>query len=135
MQLRQFKHPVVQLIVFAFHFQQFFVGSPFNDFSMFQYHNGVGISYRGQAVGDHKYGSSFHQLVHSFFNQGFCSGVNRGCSFIQDQHRRIGNGSPGNGKKLPLSLREISSVSGNHGVISLRQTTDKGVCIGNPGSF
>lgn len=55
-------------------------------------------------MGDDKYGSALHELVHSFFDQRLGSGVNGGCCLVKNQHRRIGNGGTGNREKLALAL-------------------------------
>ena len=57
-------------------------------------------------MGDDKYGSALHELVHSFFDQRLGSGVNGGCCLVKNQHRRIGNGGTGNREKLALALGE-----------------------------
>src|SRR5699024_3750487 len=41
-------------------------------------------------------------------------------------------GSPGNGQQLPLALAQVSAVSGEHGVISLRKHLDESIGVGQP---
>ena len=63
-------------------------------------------------------------------NQGFRTGVDgRGC-LIQNHHRGIRHSGTGNGNELPLTLGQIGTVAGEHGVVTLRQTGDKIVGIG-----
>ena len=84
-------------------------------------------------MGDDKYGSALHELVHSFFDQRLGSGVNGGCCLVKNQHRRIGNGGTGNREKLALALGEVGSVGGQHRVVAVRQTADEGIRIRNFG--
>ena len=62
-------------------------------------------------------------------NDTFCSCVNRRCRFIQDQYRRIGNGSSCDRKKLTLSLRQFFSVSAQARLITFRKHSDESVCM------
>ena len=51
---------------------------------------------------------------------------------IMRDAKRRGYHSPANGQQqLPLTLAEIGSVSGDHGIITLGQATNEGVCVGN----
>ena len=81
-------------------------------------------------MSDHKGGSAFHQFIHAILHQFLRTCINGTSGFIQDQHRWICHCSPGNGQKLPLSLTQIRSVITQHGIVSVWQSADKAVCIG-----
>ena len=102
----------------------------FNDLSFFKDQDRLRIFHSGKAVGDDKDGPVFHKGVHTLFNEIFRTGVNGTGSLIQDQHRWAGNGCPGNGQQLTLSLGKIASVRIEHGIIPHRQTADKRICAG-----
>ena len=69
------------------------------------------IHYCRQTVGDDKNGTSFHQVIHTFLHDTFCTSINTGRRLIQNQYRRIGHSGSCNGKKLSLSLGKLLSVS------------------------
>ena len=70
-----------------------------------------------------------------FSMRGFGTGINGGGGLIQDQHRRIRHGGPGNGQKLALALGEIGAVAGDHGVVAFGKPADKGIRIGDRAAF
>ena len=49
---------------------------------------------------------------------------------VQNQHRRVRHCGPGNGQQLPLSLGEVGAVSGQHGLVAVRQPADKPIGVG-----
>mgnify|MGYP007069436914 CR=1 FL=1 len=63
----------------------------------------VSVTNGGKAMRDDEACPTFHQLVHRFADLGLGAGVHAACRFIQDQYRRIGNGSSCDRKKLTLS--------------------------------
>ena len=107
--------------------------APLNDLTLLKDHNGLGIADGGQTVGNDKDGTTLHQAIHAFFNHPLRPGVDGGGGLIQNQHRRIGTGRPGDVQKLPLPLAEIAAVIGNPGVIAFGQMADKGICAGQTG--
>ena len=74
-----------------------------------------------------------HQAVHSRLHDFLCAGIDRARRLIQNKSRRIRNGRAGDGKKLPLALRQVGAVPSKHCIISLRKTPDKTVRVGEPG--
>ena len=68
----------------------------------------------GQPVGDDKGGAAGHQGVHALLDQGLGAGVDGGGGLVQNQHRRVGHGSPGDGQQLPLALAQVGAVAGEH---------------------
>ena len=72
--------------------------------------NPIRIEDGGQAVGNNKTRTPFHQFGHGLLNQSFSAGIHRTGRFIEDQHGGIGENGPGNGNQLFLSL-EIAASS------------------------
>ena len=65
----------VQLVVAALLGNQLVVGTTFNDMSLFQNHNGICIADGRETVRNDEYGTSFHQSIHTFLNNGFSTGI------------------------------------------------------------
>ncbi len=124
---------MVELVVLALLLQQVVVAAPLHHLAVLQHQYGVGVADCAQPVGDGKDGPSLHELVHALFDEGLGTGVDGGGGFVQDEHRRVGHGSPGDCQQLPLALGQVGAVGGDHGVIALRQAADEGVGVGDAG--
>ena len=74
-----------------------------------------------------------HQGVHAVLHQLLGAGVDGGGGLVQDEHRRVGHGRPGNGQQLPLALGEVGAVAGEHGVVAVGQAADEAVGVGQLG--
>ena len=95
---------------------------------MIQYNDHIRIFHRRQAVGNNKNSPALHQSVHPLLYDSFCTGINRGSSLVQDHDRRICHSRPGNGQKLPLSLRQVGAVFCKKSIIAFRKPGDKVIC-------
>ena len=73
---------------------------------------------------------TLHQLAESILNLYFGTGINRGCRFIEYQHRRTGQHDARYAQKLFLPLGQASAGLAYHGVVSLWQTLDEFVGMG-----
>ncbi len=104
--------------------------APLDNTSLFEHHNHIRIFNCRQPVSNDKHGPAFHQTIHSPLHNGFRSGVDAGCCFVQNQHRRICDGCSGNGQELPFSLGKTRTVSVQHRMIALRKPRDKIMRIG-----
>lgn len=102
--LGKFESAGIKLIIGAFFGEQFFVVASFDNTSVLQNHDCVGISDGGQTVCNDKYGTSVHQCIHTALNDCFGTGINAGSSFVQNEYRRIGNSGSCDGKQLALTL-------------------------------
>ena len=102
----------------------------FDDASLFQNHDAVGVAHGGQPVRDDKGRASRHQRVHTVLHQFFRSRVDGRSRLVENQHRRIGHGRAGNGEQLPLSLAQIRAVAGQNGRVAVRQAPNEAVCVG-----
>ncbi len=97
------------------------MGAPLDDLPLLQYHDGLGISHSGEAVGDDKHRPAGHQAVHALLDKLLGPGVDGAGGLIQNQHRRVGHRCPGDGQQLPLALGEVVAIPGEDGVIPLGQ--------------
>ena len=78
--------------------------SALNDTPLFKDDDAVTVSDRREAVRNDKRRSALHQAVHALLYNALGTGIDGAGGFIQDQDRRIGDGSSGDGKELSLSL-------------------------------
>ena len=86
-------------------------------------------------MGDDEHGAVLHDGVHPLLDEALRPGVDGAGGLIQNQHRRAGDGRPGDGQKLPLPLGEVAPVPVEHGLIAVRQLADEGVRVGDPGGL
>src|SRR5699024_11029849 len=115
----------VELVVGALEGEQLVVGAAFNDTSMVENHDGIGVFDGAQSVSDDKDGSSGHQCVHTSLNNRLGTGINRAGCFVENHNRRVCNGSTGNRQQLTLALRQAGTVAGKRSIVAQRQTGDK----------
>ena len=119
--LFQFELTGVELVVPALLFQQLIMAASFDDLPLFQHQDGLGVTHGGEAVGDDEDGPPIHQGIHPLFDQVLGAGVDGAGGFIQNEHRRLGDGGPGDGQQLPLPLGEVGAIAGELGGIPLWQ--------------
>ena len=72
----QFQLTGVELIVGTFECEKLVVGTALDDPSVFQNHARIAVPDCGQPVGDDKYGTSLHQVIHTFLYDRFSTGIN-----------------------------------------------------------
>ena len=87
----------------------------------------------GKAVRHNKAGTALHHAGKSFLDTHLSAGIDGGCCFVQDQHRRQAEHHAGNAQQLLLALTDVAAVLGDNGVVALRQAADKAVCMGGFG--
>ena len=116
--LRQFSLTGVELVVAAVLGQQILVVAPLDDLALLQDHDGLGVADGGEPVGDDEHGAARHQPVHALLDELFRAGVDGAGGLIQNQHRRVGAGRPGDVQQLPLALAEVAAVAGEDRVDS-----------------
>ena len=78
--------------------------SALDDVAVLQNHDGVGVPYGRETVGNDEYGPSVHQSVHSLLDKALGTRIDGTRSLIQDQYRRIGYCRPRDGEELSLPL-------------------------------
>ena len=107
--------------------------APLDDPAVVQHHYGVGVADGGEPMGDDEHRPPLHQLIHAPLHQSFGTGVDGGGSLVQNQHRRVGDGGPGNSQKLALALAELLAVVGEDGLITHGQPGNELVGVGQLG--
>ena len=83
----------------------------FDDPSVFEHHDSVAVTDRGQPVGDDEYGPASHEVIHTLLHDLLGPGIDGGRRLIEDQYRRVCNCRPGDGQQLSLALGEFFSVA------------------------
>ena len=83
---------------------QLFVCTLFNDATVVEHDNQVGIADGGQAVGNDKGGAPLHDGVHASLDELLRAGVDTTGSLVENEHARVSHGSSCDGQKLTLTL-------------------------------
>lgn len=104
--LFQFKCTGIQLIVLPLCRNEFIMCTTFNDMTMIQNNNDIGVFDGRKTMGNDEYGSAIHQSVHTSLDNLLCSCIDGGSRFIHDHNRRICYSTTCNGKQLTLTLRK-----------------------------
>ena len=125
--------PRIQLVIPALLLDELVVGATLDDAALLQHHDAVGVLHCAQPVGDDKGGAAGHQGVHALLDQGLGAGVDGGGGLVQNQHRRVRHGSPGDGQQLPLALAQVGAVPGEDCVVPVGQAADEAVGVGQLG--
>ena len=68
--LTKLSHPMVQLPVLAVLREKLIMRATFNNPSLLQHHNCVGVADGGKPVGDHEDGAPRHEGVHAALDEG-----------------------------------------------------------------
>ena len=95
-----------------------------HDVAILHHKDDIGLTDGGQAVGHNKAGTALHHAGKSFLDAHLGAGINGGCCFVQDQHRRQAEHHAGNAQQLLLALTDVAAVLGDDGVIALGQAAD-----------
>lgn len=74
-----------------------------DDAATLKHHDTVRIPYRGETVGDDEGRAALHEPVHAVLYDAFGSGIDGAGRLIENEHRRICDGRPGNREELTLS--------------------------------
>ena len=86
-------------------------------------------------MGNDQGGPAAHDGVHSLFDLLFGPGIHGTGGFVQDQDGGSGNGRPGNGQKLALSLGQGSPVMLQDRIVAVLQMHDEIMGKGPAGRF
>ena len=95
------------------------MGSSFHNAPLLKHTDKIGILYGRKSVGYDKCGSAAHKPVHTFLNDTLGSGIYGAGCLIQYQYRRICDSGSRNGKELTLTLTQVCTITGKHGVITI----------------
>ena len=104
---------------------QLLMRAALDDAATLKHHESVRIPYRGETVGDDEGRAALHEPVHAVLYDALSSGIDGAGRLIENEHRRICDGRPGNREELTLSLAQVCTVAGEHRVIPVRKTADE----------
>ncbi len=110
---------------------KFVVAAELYNAPLLEHHDRVGIAHRGEAVRDHERRAPAHELIHTAPNEHFGTRVDGTRRFVQNDGRRVGHGRARNGEELPLPLAQVRPIRGHHRVISIWQTPDEAIGVGD----
>ena len=94
----------VELVVCTLVGDELVVVTSLDDPAVVKYHDDIGVHDGGETVCDNEYRSAFHELIHTLLNDGLRSGIDRGCSLVEDHYRRIRYCGSRDGDELSLTL-------------------------------
>ena len=100
-----------------------------DDMAVFKDHDRLTVLYGRQTVCDYKYCTVLHQRIHTALYDRLCTCIDRGSRLIKDHNRRVGNRRTGDRDQLTLALRQLRTVGSQNSIVSLRELTDKVMCI------
>ena len=95
------------------------VGAALNDVALVHDNDFVGMTYRGQPVGDDNAGATLHELVKGVLYGLFALGVECAGSLVEDEDGRIFQYRTGDAEALALSTAEVESAVTDGGVVPL----------------
>ena len=87
--------------------------------------NAVRVTNGTQAMRDHKARATCHKLIKRLLDLQLGTSIDTRGRLIQQENRRIGEHHAGNEQKLFLALAKRAAILADHGVIPLRQLSDK----------
>ena len=124
---------VVELGVEAVCSKQLVVAALLHNVAVLHHKDHVRLADGGKAVRHNKAGTALHHAGKSFLDTHLSAGIDGGCCFVQDQHRRQAEHHAGNAQQLLLALTDVAAVLGDDGIVALRQAADEAVCMGGFG--
>ena len=68
---------IIEISIESILAHEFLVVALLDNISVFHHENQIRITDSGQAMGNNKGGPAFHEFVHGFLNQLFCTGIDR----------------------------------------------------------
>ena len=110
------------------------MGTPLDDLPAINDQHLIGMANRAQSVGDDEARSAFQQGFQCFLNFPFSSGVHAAGSLVHDEDSGIDEGDTGDRDQLSLTLTEPGSALAKSRLITIRQSTDEFIGMGQPGS-
>jgi len=123
----------VEFVIRAVRRHQAVMCTALDDLAGLEYEHLVGVPDRAQPMSDDETGPIAQQALQRALDQSLGARVDAGGRFVQDQDARIGQRSAGDRQQLPLSLTQPGAALAQFRLISLRQTLDEGMGIGQLG--
>src|SRR5579859_4239434 len=90
----------------------------------------VGVTNRGEPVGDDEYGSTAHHPIERALDEHLGFGVDVGGGLVKDEDARIPKDGPGERHALALAAAEHRSALPDLPVVAARQALDELVAVG-----
>ena len=109
---------------------EFLMSAGLRDAALAQHQDAVGVSHRGQAMGDDEAGAVVHQALQRLLHQRLRFAIERAGGLVQDQDSRVLQQRPRDGDALPLPAGEVDSALAQQRFIAIWQGEDELVCIG-----
>ena len=97
----------------------------FRDIALLQHDDFITACHGAQFVGDNEHRFIFNQSADCLLDSCFIFRVYTGRAFIEQNHRRIFQKRPGNGKSLPLAAGKRFPVFADQGLIAIGKTRYK----------
>ena len=95
-----------------------------DDVAVLEHHDRLTVLNGRKTVRDNEYGTVLHQGIHTSLYDGLGTGIDRRGRLIEDHDRRIGNGRTRDRDQLALALGKFCSVTGQNGIVALRELAD-----------
>ena len=106
-------------------FHERIMRSFFRDIALLQHDDFITACHGAQFVGDNEHRFIFNQSADCLLDSCFIFRVYTGRAFIEQNHRRIFQKRPGNGKSLPLAAGKRFPVFADQGLIAIGKTRYK----------
>ena len=101
------------------------------DSSVFEDHNRVGVLHGGKSMRYDEHRSALHKPIGTALNEKFGSRIDRTRRLVHYHNGRVGNRRSRYRQQLPLTLRKVGSVVGQHRVIAVGKSGNEIVGVGD----
>src|SRR5437879_12696120 len=105
----------------------------FDDPATFNGDDAIGVTYRGQPVGDDEDRTAGGDFFHVFLDRSLAFVIERAGRLIEDLDAGIRHQGAGNRNALALTARQAAATFANEGAVALGQFQDEVVGAGGPG--
>lgn len=119
-----------QFGVFAIFFQQVIVSAGFDDFSVFDKNQTMGVAEGGEAVGDSDSGAIVDENIQGVLDFFLGFDIDGGSGFVQDEDGRILEDGAGDGKSLFFAAGKLETAFADNSIIAVFFLDDKFVSAG-----
>ena len=114
---------------------KFRVGSALDDLAVLHNEDEIGVANRRKAMGDREDRAIRHELYKRVLHQLLGYRIERTRRLVENEDRGLADGSASDVEELPLTLREVGTVTLEHRVVSVGETHDEAVCAGGLRGF
>jgi hypothetical protein len=121
----------IEVEVSAVELVELVVGAAFDDATVFDDEDLVGLADGGEAVGDDEGGASLHEEVEAGLDEGFGFGVEGAGGFVEDEDARVGEDGARDRDALALAAGELDAAFADDGVVAFGEALGKLVDAGD----